>query len=73
MGLGSCPLRKFFNFRLSEIVSDAISGVKEQELLQIGNSNSACPALKIDVHTRRRGATIIYIYYIIIIDATKVS
>ena len=29
--------REFLNSRLSEIVSDAISGVKEQELLQIGN------------------------------------
>ena len=28
---------EFFDSRLSEIISDAISGVKEQELLQIGN------------------------------------
>ena len=36
-GYGACSPREFFDSRLSEIVSDAIFGVKEQELLQIGN------------------------------------
>ena len=34
---GVCPPRKIFDSRLSEIISDVISGVKEQELLQIRN------------------------------------
>ena len=36
-GSGACSSREYFDSRLSEVVSDAISGVKEQELLQIGN------------------------------------
>ena len=52
--------QEILDSRPYEIVSDAISGVKEQVLYtaNLKTSNSACLALKIYINIRRRGATI---------------
>ena len=57
--LGHTPL-KFFNFRPSEIVSDVISGMKEQGLLQIENLAIVLSLFSgLYAHTQRPGATIL--------------